>query len=185
MASHWDHLSLFAGNDDEFNSHSEDNQDLAPDTLRHFGNRSLGICHTGNTSDHEHSVHRSQSVRPDTVDHWSILLNRTLPELRSELEQGSASLEPDIVLMFLVHHQGITAHTLQLFPFDMLKQVNTFRLRCSGIVVLEVVLALTTLSLRDFIVVPPLVQEGRRRSHIEEEILPLLVLLMTTPPSLL
>ena len=31
-ASHQDHLSLFADNDDEFNSQSEDNQDLAPDT---------------------------------------------------------------------------------------------------------------------------------------------------------
>ena len=36
-ASHRDHLSLFAGNDDEYNLHSEDNQDLAPDTLRHSG----------------------------------------------------------------------------------------------------------------------------------------------------
>ena len=36
-ASHRNHFSLFAGNDDEFNSHSEDNQDLAPDTLRHSG----------------------------------------------------------------------------------------------------------------------------------------------------
>ena len=179
-ASHRDHLSRFADNDDEFNLHSEDNQDLAPDTLRHSGLRSLGIGHTECPSDHEHSVHRSQSVRPDTVDHWSILLNRTLLELRSELELGSASLEPDIILMFLVHLGGITAHILQLFPFDMLTQVNTFRLRCSGIVVLEAVLALTTLSLRDFIVVP----EGRR-SHIEEEILPLQVQLITTPPSLL
>ena len=160
-ASHRDHLSLFADNDDEFNSHSEDNQDLAPDTLRHSGHRSLGIGHTGNPSDQEHSVHRSQLVRPDTVDHWSILLNRTLLELRSELEHGSASLEPNIVLMFIVHHGGIIAHIVQLFPFDMLTQVNTFRLRCSGIVVLEAILALTTLSLRDFIVVPPLVQEGR------------------------
>ena len=32
--SHRD-LSLFADNDDEFNSHSKDNQELAPDTLRH------------------------------------------------------------------------------------------------------------------------------------------------------
>ena len=31
-ASHRDHLSLYADNDDKFNSHSEDNQDLAPDT---------------------------------------------------------------------------------------------------------------------------------------------------------
>ena len=148
--SHRDHLSLFADNDDEFNSHSDNNQDLAPDMLRHSEHRSLGIGHTSNPSDHEHSVHQLQSVRPETVDHWSILLNRTLLELRSELGQGSASLEPDIVLMFLVHHGGITAHIVQLFPFDMLTQVNSFRLRCSGIVVSEAVLALTTLSLRDF-----------------------------------
>ena len=122
----------------------------------------MDIGHTGNPSDHEHSAHRLQSVRPDSVDHWSILLNRTLLELRSELEHGSASLEPDIALMFLVHHGGITAHMVQLFPFDMLTQVNTFRLRGSGIGVSEAVLALRTLSLRDFIVVPPLVQEGRR-----------------------
>ena len=31
-ASHRDHLSLFADNDDEFYSQSEDNKDLAPDT---------------------------------------------------------------------------------------------------------------------------------------------------------
>ena len=87
--------------------------------------------------------------------------------------------------MFLVHHGGITAHMVQLFPFDMLTQVNTFRLRCSGIVVSGAVLALTTLSLRYFIVVPPLVQEGRR-SHIRRgNTLPLLVLLLTAPPSLL
>ena len=154
-------------------------------SLRHSGHRSLGIGHTGNPSDHEHSVHRSQSVRPDAVDHWSILLNHTLPEHRSELEHRSALIEPDIVLMFLVHHGGITAHIVQLFLFDMLTQVNTFRLRCSGIVVSGAVLGLTTLSLRDVIVVLPLVQEGRR-SHIRRgNTLPLLVLLLTAPPSLL
>ena len=125
-ASHRDHLSLFAGNDDKFNSHPEDNQDLAPDTLRHSGLWSLGIGHTGNPSDHEHSANRLQSVRPDAVVQWSILLNRTLLELRSELEHGSASLEPDIVLMFLVHHGGITAHILRLFSFVRLTQVNFF-----------------------------------------------------------
>ena len=31
-ASHRDHLSLLADNDDDFYSQSEDNQDLAPDT---------------------------------------------------------------------------------------------------------------------------------------------------------
>ena len=161
-----EHSQAFQG---LLNSYSpDDSADEFPERspLRHSGHRSLGIGHTGNPSDHEHSVHRSQSVRPDAVDHWSKLLNRTLLELRSELEHGSASLEPDIVLMFLVHHGGITAHIVQLFPFDMLTQVNTFRLCCSGIVVSGAVLALTTLSLRDFIVVPPLVQEGRRRSHI-------------------
>ena len=66
-ASHRDHLSLFAGNDDEFNLHSEDNQDLAPDTLHHSGLWSLGIAHTGNPSDLKHSAHRLQSVRPDSV----------------------------------------------------------------------------------------------------------------------
>ena len=30
-ASHWDHLSLYAYSNDEFNSHSEDAQDLVPD----------------------------------------------------------------------------------------------------------------------------------------------------------
>ena len=109
-ASHRDHLSLFAGNDDELNSHSEDNQDLAPYTLRHSGLWSLGIGHTGNPSDLKHSAHRLQEVRSDSVVRWSILLNRTLLELRSELEHWSASLEPDIVLMLLVHHGGITAH---------------------------------------------------------------------------
>ena len=47
------------------------------------------------------------------------------------------------------------------------------------------VLALTTLSLRDVIVVPSFVQEGRR-SHIKRgNTLPLLVLLLTALPSLL
>ena len=79
--------------------------------------QSLGIDHTGNPSDNEHSAHQLQSVRPDSVDHWSILLNRTLLELQSELEHRSASLEPGIILMFLVHHGGITALIVQLFSF--------------------------------------------------------------------
>ena len=183
-ASHWDHLSLFTGNDDEFNSHSEDNQDLAPDTLRHSGLWSLGIGHTGNPSDHKYSAHRLQSVRPDSVVRWSILLNRTLLELRSDLEHWSASLELDIVLMLLVHHGGITAHTVRLFSFVTLIQVNYFRLRCSGIVS-GFVLALTTLSFRAIIVVSSLAEETRR-SHIRRgNSLPLLVLLLTALPSLL
>ena len=143
----------------------------------------MGIGHTGNPSDHKHSAHRLQSVRPDSVVRCSILLNRTLLELRSELEHWSASLEPDIVLMLLVHHGGITAHIVRLFSFVTLTQVNLFRLRCSGIVS-GFVLALTTLSFRDIKVVSSLAQE--RRSHIRRgNSLPLLVLLLTALPSLL
>ena len=57
--------------------------------------------------------------------------------------------------MFLVHHRWIAAHIVQLFPSGMLTQVNTLRLRCSGIIVSGAVLALTTLFLWDVIVVPP------------------------------
>ena len=145
----------------------------------------MGIGHTGSPSDHEHAAHPLQSVRPDSVVRWSILLNQTLLELRSELEHLSASLEPDIILMLLVHHGGITAHIVRLFSFVMLTQVNFFRLRCSGIVVSGSVLALTTLSFRDIIVVSSLTQE-RRRSHIRRgNSIPLLVLLLTALPSLL
>ena len=86
----------------------------------------MGIVHTRNPSDHKHSAHQLQSVRPDSVVRWSILLNRTLLECRSELEHWSASLEPDIVLMILVHHEGITAHIVRLFSFVTLTQVNLF-----------------------------------------------------------
>ena len=101
-----EHSQAFQG---LLNSYSpDDSADEFPERspLQHSGHRSLGIGQTGNPSDHEHSVHQSQSVRSDAVDHWSILLNRTLPEHRSELEHGSASIEPDIVLMFLLHHGG-------------------------------------------------------------------------------
>ena len=86
----------------------------------------MGIGHTGNPLDHKQSAHRLQSVRPDSVVLWSILLNRILLEFWSELEHWSASLEPDIVLMLLVHHRGITAHILRLFSFVTLTQVNLF-----------------------------------------------------------
>ena len=59
--------------------------------MRHSEHRSLGIGHTDNRSDHEHSVHRSRSARSNAVDHRSILLNCSLQEHRSELEHGLAS----------------------------------------------------------------------------------------------
>ena len=71
----------------------DDKADESPERspMRHSGRRSSGTGHTGNRSDHEHSVHRSRSARSDAVDHRSILLNRTPQEHWSELEHGSAS----------------------------------------------------------------------------------------------
>ena len=169
-------------NDDKFNSHSEDTQDLAPDTLRHSGHWSLGIGHTGNPSDHEHSVHQSQSVRPDTVDHWSILLNRTLLELRSELELWSASLESDVVLMFSSSSRRDNSTYRAAIPLRHADPGEHFlasllRHRCVG----SRSRSYDSVSLKLHSRFP----SQSRRSHIEEEILPLLVLLITTPPSLL
>ena len=48
-------------------------------------------------------------------------------EFRSELEHWSAFLEPDIVMMLLVHHGGITTHIVCLFSFVTLSQVNLFQ----------------------------------------------------------
>ena len=62
--------------------------------LRHAGHRSsgightgnpLGICHTGNRSDHEHSVPRSRSVRSDAIEHH--VSNRT--RHRSDVSRSS------------------------------------------------------------------------------------------------
>ena len=62
-----EHSQAFQG---LLNSYSpDDSADEFPEQspLGHSRQRSLGISHTGNPSDHEHSVHRSQSVRPDAV----------------------------------------------------------------------------------------------------------------------
>ena len=92
--------------------------------------------------------------------------------------------ELDIVLMSLVLHGEIVSHIINLSPSVTLTQVNFLQLRRSDIVALEVFLALTTLSLRDVIVVPPLVREGRR-SHIRRgSSFPLLVLLLAALPLL-
>ena len=89
--------------------------------------------------------------------------------------------ELDIILMSLVLHREIVSHIVNLSPSVTLTQVNFLQLRWSDIVTLEVVLALTTLSLRDVIVVPPFVREGRR-SHIRKgSSFPLLVLLALLP----
>ena len=68
-----EHSQAFQG---LLNSYSpNDSADELPEQspLRHSGHQSLVIGHTVNPSGHEHSVHRSQSVRPDAVDHWFIL----------------------------------------------------------------------------------------------------------------
>ena len=59
--SHWDHLSLFADNDDEFNSQSEDNQDLAPDTE---------IQHVSGTWDFLNLVEEVFKLLPAHMFHW-------------------------------------------------------------------------------------------------------------------
>ena len=58
--------------------------------------------------------------------------------------------EPDITLMSLVLHGEIVTHIVILFLSDTLIQVNILQLWRSDIVLLGAVLALTTLSLRDF-----------------------------------
>ena len=74
---------------------SYDRADESPERshLRHSGHRSLGIGHTenpsgightGNHPDHEHSVHRSRSVRSDAREHRS---NRT--RHRSDVSRSS------------------------------------------------------------------------------------------------
>ena len=85
-------------------------------------------------------------------------------------------LEPDIIMILLVHHGGITAYIVRLFSFVTLTQVNLFRLRCSGIVS-GFVLVLTTLSFRDIIVVFLSRSREKKKS--------LLALLLTVFPSLL
>ena len=156
----------------------------------HIGTGHIGTGHTrstGHTGQHrskrQHSVHRTHSVRSDADDHRSTLINCTLQQHRLDLEYRSAA---DRSRLALVHLGRIVAHTVQLFLFDMLTQVNFLRPRCSGIVVSGVVPALTTLSLRDVIVVPLLVREGRKRSHTRRgSTLPLLVLLAAAHPLLL
>ena len=98
--------------------------------------------------------------------------------------EGTGQTELDIALMSLVLLGEIVTHIVKLFPSSTLTQVNTLRLRCSGIVTPGAVLAPMTLSLRDVIVVPPLVRE-ERRSHIRRgSTLPLLVLLLAALPLL-
>ena len=63
----------------------------SPDDRADESSEQSTLRHSGRGSDHERSVHRSQSVRSDALDHLSILLNRTLQEHQSEVEHGSAS----------------------------------------------------------------------------------------------
>ena len=151
----------------------------------HFGTGHTGSTgSTGHTGQHrskrQHSVHRTHSARSDADDHRSTLINRTLQQHRLDLEYRSAADRSR-------HHSCSSrkdsgTHRSAIFS-DVLTQVNFLRPRCSGIVVSGVVPAFTTLSLRDVIVVPLLVPEGRKRSHIRRgSTLPLLVLLAAAHP---
>ena len=126
----------------------DDNADEYPDGLLcvilNIGLRASVTPITGQTMSIQSTDHVRLGLMLLTTGQFC--LNCTLQEHRSELEHGQPQIEPDIVLMFLVHHGGIAAHIMQLFLSDMLTQVNTLELRCSGIVVSGAVLALKTLS---------------------------------------
>ena len=84
QAEHWsEHSEVFHDftNSDSPNVRADESPDRTQ--MRHSGHRSscigftgnrLGIGHTGNRSDHEHSVPRSRSIRSDALEHGS---NRT------------------------------------------------------------------------------------------------------------
>ena len=67
----------------------------------HLGTGHIGTGHTGSTgstghtgqhrSKRQQSVHRTHSVRSDTDDHRSSLINRTLQQHRLDLEYRSAA----------------------------------------------------------------------------------------------
>ena len=67
--------------------------------------------------------------------------------------------ELDIVLMSLVLHGEIVSHIVNLSPSVTLTQVNFLQL-----------LALTTLSLRDVIVVSPSRSRGKKKSHKKKKL---------------
>ena len=115
-----------------------------------IGHTGTGHTGTGHRSDRKHSVRRSHSVRSDAVDHRSTLLNRTLQEHRLELEYGSASDRTRHRSRSSrkdsgTHHAAIS-----------LRHADPGELSPASIVS-GAVPTLTTLSLRDVIVVPPLV----------------------------
>ena len=162
----------------------------------HTGNTGTGHTGTGHTgstgstghtgqhwSDREHSILRTHSVRSDAVDHRSTLLNRTLQQHRLELEYRSAtdrnrhpsrSSRKDSG----THRAAISLRHVdpgELSPAEMLRHR---RVRSSS--------RSYDSSLQDVIVAPPLVREGRKRSHIRRRsTLPLLVLLAAAHLSLL
>ena len=119
---------------------------------------SLGTGHTCNRSDRGHSIRRSRSVRSDAMEHGS---DRT--RHRSHVSLSSRRDSHSIPLR----------HTDpgELSPASMIR--HRLSRRC---------LALTTLSLRDVVVVLPLIREGRRRNHIRRGSTPLLVLLLAALP---
>ena len=102
-----------------------------------------------------------------------------------KFEHGSASLEPDIVLMLLVHHGGITAHIVRLFSFVTLTQVNFFP---ASLLMHRCVRSRS----RSYDSVFPTRHSrflsrsrGKKKSHKKRKYLPLLVLLTTLPSLLL
>ena len=156
----------------------------------------IGTGHTGSTgstghtgqhqSKRQHSVHRTHSVRSDADDHRSTLINRTLQQHRLDLEYRSAADRSRHRSRSSRKDSGTHRATIslrhadpgELSPAEMLRHRRVrSRSRSYDSV---------TLSLRDVIVVPLLVREGRKRSHTRRgSTLPLLVLLAAAHPLLL
>ena len=163
----------------------------------HFGTGHTGHIGTGHTwstgstghtgqhrSKRQHSVHRTHSA--DADDHRSTLINRTLQQHRLDLEYWSAADRSRHHSRSSRKDSGTHPATISLRHADPGELSPAEMLRHRRFVVSGVVPALTTLSLRDVIVVPLLVREGRKRSHIRRgSTLPLLVLLVAAHPLLL
>ena len=109
---------------DSTNSDSPDDRaDESPERShqQHSGHRSsgightgnpLGTGHTGNCSDHEHSVHRSRSVRSDAIEHGS---NRT--RHRSDVSRSSRRDSSTHRANFFLWHANQGVHS----PASMLR----------------------------------------------------------------
>ena len=169
QAEHWsEHSEAFQDftNSDSPNVRADESTERTH--MRHSGHRSsgishtgnpLGIGHTGNRSDHEHSVPRSRSIRSDAFEHRSYRTRHHSDVSRYSWRDSNTHRNT-----FSLRHADPGEHS----PASMIRHCHARS--CSRSY---------ALSLREVIVVSPLIREGRRRSLIRRgSTLPLLVLLL-------